>query len=776
MKPFDFSILSDEKELLTYAKAEEMVMDVTNKTVSETSTFIKSSFDEHDFPYIFQMIIYASSVRPHAWNTLAKLWKAIGKPQIRFDFSLFTAFLASKGILDSSLLATEQVQQKYIQEAQESMKLNTSSLENLFIDDDVDKLKSLKNPEFTENISLISFAALNGAFNCFVELQNQGNTLSDDTLQCIIKGGNFKLVERFGKEIVENMKDLLPLSIQYHRHKITKYIIENALKLNKKPSSCIASLFTCMQSFNTLALVYMVKNGANVNEKKAVYPHISLLQSLTNKKFFVHAKFILKNSAKNMAIATNILETSMQTNDIEAIRFFIKNGKFDCNKLILTACSKGQLNIVKLLKEDGNADVTEEVVMKAISSGSLQTYSYVSKIYTSFDRNKAVLTAIQFGRANMIPYLMNQQTTQINDFLIAAVSAEQREITEQLLGMEADPNTINKNGDSVLLIAVKKNNNEIIQILLQAGADVNFATKNDGRTPLLQAAKGSPSKIVQFLLRRGAKVNQASKDGTTPLMEAAENNKLENINIIMQWGPVMNKLKNDTGMNALMLASMKGNTEVVTYLCNNHALVNFQSKDGKTPIFYAAIGGHTETMKALLDKGASLNIVDGLGYTPLWYTRINSKTEALQFLVENGADINHRAPDGRNILMQLEKDDRSAETATKYLISKGADVNAVDKYGNTPLLIAARTQRQFIVRYLVDAGANKDVTDKKGFTPLMIAAYDGEMGTAKYLIRKGCNLTLKSVRGMTALDYAKARGHDDLADVIQAAMEKQQSN
>ena len=582
-----------------------------------------------------------------------------------------------------------------------------------------------------------------------------------------------KLVEKYGTEIVDNIKEMLPLSIQYHRHQVTKFIIENAIKLNKKPNLCIASLFTCFKSFNTLALVYMVKNGANVNEKKAVYPHTSLLQSLTNKKFFVHAKFILKNSAKNMAIANNILESSMQTNDIEAIKFFITNGKFDCNKLILTACSKGQLNIVKLLKEDGNANVTEEVVMKAISSGSLQTYSYVSKIFTNFDKNKAVLTAIQFGRANMIPYLMNQQTTQINDFLLAAVSAEQREITEQLLGMKADPNTISKNGDSALLIAVKKNNHEIIQILLQTGADVNFATKNEGRTPLLQAAKASPSKIVQFLLRRGAKVNQASNDGTTPLMEAAENNKLENIQVIMQWGPMMNALKKDTGINALMLAAMKGNTEVVTYLCNNHALVNFQSKDGKTPIFYAAIGGHTETMKALIDKGASPNIVDCQGYTPLWYTRINSKTEALQFLVEHGADINHRAPDGRNILMQLEKDDRSAEAATKYLISKGADVNAVDKYGNTPLLIAARTQRQFIVRYLVDAGANKDITDKKGFTPLMIAAYDGEMGTAKYLIRKGCNLTLKSQRGMTALDYARARSHEDLADVIQTAIDKQ---
>ena len=768
---YDFSILDDLPQLRKYAQAEDMILTTSKKNLTNVSNFLKTHFDDSSYPYIFQFIIHASNIRPTQWNILAHLWNSIGKPQIRFDFTLFTAYLSSKGFLDPALIAREQINEKFVQDTRTLLNKSKSEVETILINDDVKKLEAIKNPEFQENMTLISFAAYHGAYNCFMYLEKAGNEVNEETLKNIVRGGNQKLVELYEADIIKKAKELLPLSIIYHRHQITKFI------LSKVKLDC--PLFTCVNAFNTLAFAYMVKGGAFVNEKNTVYPHTSILEHLINKKFFDHANLILQYSAKNMANATSILEKAIENNSEEVVTFFITNSKnFNCDKLVNLAARYGHLEMVKLFIEVGNAKITNEVMMSAVSSGSLQLSSYVAKQFPDYDKNQAIKTAIKFGRSNLIVRIINKikksgLDLKIDEFLIEAVKAEQNEIVEQLLDMGANPNSVDQSGDSALTIAIQKSNKKLVQILYLKGADVNMTVKQNKVSPLILASKVGNMKIVQFLCRRGGKINYCDETGATPLMEAAENNKVDIIRVMTHWKVNINFANPNNGVTALMIASSKGNTETVLFLLQNGALINSASMDGKTALFYACMGNFVQTAGALLDNGANIEAVDKNGLTPLWYARIHSSFEALQLLIDKGANIEHRAPDGRNILMQIEKDERSADTITKYLIGKGVDVNAVDKYGNSPLIIAARNHKTFIVRYLVDAGANTDFQDRKGFTALMIAAYDGELGIARYLLRKKCSLNLKSSRGMTALDYAKVRGYDDIADVIQTAIDKQ---
>ena len=770
---FDFSILKGDEYLSDLAKAEEIVCSITDKSVSEVSTFIKSKFNEKDLQYVFQMIIHAASIRPHQWNTLANLWRSIGMPQTRFDFSLFTAFLASRGILNTDLMVSEKAPEQAIKIAENVYNSKIQSeVEKALFADDLMSFEKIKNPQFVENVSLISLAAMHGASKCFKHLMEQSQEVTEETLKCAAKGGNVEILEALNDQISsKNIKDILETAIIYHRNEACQWLI------NKLPKGAEISLFTCASSFNTIAMVYMVKRGlAKPSERSQVYPHLPILKYLIEKKWYSHAKFILSYSSNCLVYAKNILDEAVNSGNDEVVDFLVKNGKFEVNSFTLVAAANGQVGILKKLVESG-ATITNDVVMKAVSSGILPCYTYTAKKCPSFNIDQAMLTAIEFGRSNLVIHLFNKiakdgnEAEKLSAFLIAAVQSEQVEIVEQLLQMKADPNSTDKKGVSALMHAVKSENKKIVQLLVLNGADVNKQTK-DGKTALILAAANKGAKILQFLCRRGAKVNLAAVNGLTPLMEASECGKVDSVDVLLQWSVSIDAAKPDTGETALMLASFKGNDGVVSLLCQKGASVDAKSKDGKTALFYAALGGQVETMKILLGKGAKIDSVDVMGLTPLWYTRIQSKSEALEFLVENGADLNHKAPDGRNILMQIEKDDRSAEASTKYLISKGADVNAVDNYGNSPLIIAARTQKQWIVKYLVEAGADIDFADKNGITALMISAYDDQVGTIKYLIRKGANLFLKSGRGMNALDYAKARGNDDVADLIQTAMDK----
>jgi ankyrin repeat protein len=82
----------------------------------------------------------------------------------------------------------------------------------------------------------------------------------------------------------------------------------------------------------------------------------------------------------------------------------------------------------------------------------------------------------------------------------------------------------------------------------------------------------------------------------------------------------------------------------------------------------------------------------------------------------------------------------------KYLVEeKGADVKAVDVYGNTPLHRASQNGHLDVVKYLVEKGADFQAVDKVGDTPLHDASYYGKLDVVKYLVEKALMLRLLTI-------------------------------
>jgi hypothetical protein len=106
------------------------------------------------------------------------------------------------------------------------------------------------------------------------------------------------------------------------------------------------------------------------------------------------------------------------------------------------------------------------------------------------------------------------------------------------------------------------------------------------------------------------------------------------------------------------------------------------------------------------------------------------------------------------------------------LLTAGADVNAVNKIGRTPLFAAVGHDWQTVARDLIAAGAALDHKDKNGTTPLMHAMRCSTTRMALFLLDAGANPALTDNDGKTAADLARGSGLNAQAGALEAAIQE----
>ena len=121
--------------------------------------------------------------------------------------------------------------------------------------------------------------------------------------------------------------------------------------------------------------------------------------------------------------------------------------------------------------------------------------------------------------------------------------------------MEEAEDELNEQNAKLFFDAIKQNDIEAVEVLLEEGVDVN-AKDNYGATPLISAAFFGYTEIAELLLEAGADPNIKDKDGWTPLMIAAMDGKTGVVKLLLKAGADPNA-KNKEGETALYWALKK---------------------------------------------------------------------------------------------------------------------------------------------------------------------------------------------------------------------------
>lgn len=122
-----------------------------------------------------------------------------------------------------------------------------------------------------------------------------------------------------------------------------------------------------------------------------------------------------------------------------------------------------------------------------------------------------------------------------------------------------------------------------------------------------------------------------------------------------------------------------------------------------------------EVVHEFLAAGMSINARDDLGTPMLNIACRNDNFDFVQMIYELGADINAVSED-RGYTAVMDAVWRGNEKITKYLISKGADLNTINKEGQNNLILAVGANRESLVKLLVENGADPDVKDMMGMS------------------------------------------------------------
>ncbi|KAL5591313.1 hypothetical protein FOVSG1_010202 [Fusarium oxysporum f. sp. vasinfectum] len=342
------------------------------------------------------------------------------------------------------------------------------------------------------------------------------------------------------------------------------------------------------------------------------------------------------------------------------------------------------------------------------------------------------------------------------------------EFNSLLVEKRSEINAQDSTGKTALHVAIEHGLDVEAQTLIQNEADIGIGD-NEGQQPLYHACVEGNTELVKLLLSKSAIVNAASSNGDTPLAAACRNGHTEIVNILLD-AKANTKTSDKEKWAPLHWASWENHGEIVKRLLDEDtsSINAIEMNENWTPLNAAAYRGHEEVVSLLLEKNADLYTPDSSNWTPLLTATRMQHPEIVRTILRHRTgwkkDYLEIRDSGRNTPLHVASDKGYYEIASQ-LISAGANCNATDSQGMTPLHLASFHNHSKIVALLlpetpvpvvdVDAKAND------GRTSLHLASLQGNELIVKALLQGKASIDATDNSGMTPLHLASGANAED---------------
>ena len=389
---------------------------------------------------------------------------------------------------------------------------------------------------------------------------------------------------------------------------------------------------------------------------------------------------------------TTAVAWAANRDDLETADFLIRAGanvnaanEYGVTPLALACTNRSSRMVERLLKAGANPNARqwtgETPLMICARTGNAETV----KLLLSYEANPNA-----------------KENEQGHTALMRAVAAKHSEVVRTLIEGRADVRARSNGGFTALLFAAQQGDIASARLLLAAGADINEATPKNGTALVVAAASGREDFAI-FLLENGANPNASDTYGVTALHYAIPRGiaGIDSVSVVFrpyqEVPPDMQKL-----VKSLIAHKANPNATIAKdfppYSRSPYALQT--SLVGVTPFLLAAAAADVGLMRTLLEAGAD--------------PQMKARDGATALMMAAGV--------GRIDERENEQEEANAVEAAKLALMLGNDINAPNDKGRTALHGAAWTGANAMVEFLVEKGANLNAKDRGGHTPLALAA------------------------------------------------------